>query len=58
MVKTSPFNAGGMGLTPVQGSKIPHALQPYLFCNKFKDIVTNSKKTFKMARIKKYILKE
>ena len=28
MVKTSPSNAGGVGSSPGQGAKIPHALQP------------------------------
>ena len=28
MVKTSPFNAGGMGSMPGQEAKIPHALWP------------------------------
>ena len=28
VVKTSPSNAGGQGLIPGQGAKIPHALGP------------------------------
>ena len=28
MVKTSPSSAGGMGLIPNRGAKIPHAFQP------------------------------
>ena len=28
MVKTSPSNAGGVGLIPGQGAKIPHASGP------------------------------
>ena len=28
VVKTSPSNAGGMGLTPDWGAMIPHALWP------------------------------
>ena len=28
VVKTSPSNTGSVGLTPGQGTKIPHALQP------------------------------
>ena len=28
VVKTLPSNAGGAGLIPGQGAKIPHALQP------------------------------
>ena len=42
MVKTSPFNAGGTGLIPGRGAKIPHTLQPRnqnmkqkRYCNKF-----------------------
>ena len=42
MVKTSPSNAGGTGLIPGQGAKIPHASQPKnrntkqkQYCNKF-----------------------
>ena len=41
-VKTSPFNAEGMGLIPGQGAKIPHTSQPKhqnikqnQHCNKF-----------------------
>ena len=40
--KTSPSNAGGVGLIPGQGAKIPHALGPKnqnikqkQYCNKF-----------------------
>ena len=42
VVKTSPSNAGGMGLIPGQGAKIPHASCPKnqnikqkQYCNKF-----------------------
>ena len=42
MVKTSPSNAGGAGLIPGWGAKIPHASQPEnqnikqkQYCNKF-----------------------
>ena len=28
MDKTSPSNAGGVGLIPGQGAKLPHASQP------------------------------
>ena len=42
VVKTSPFNAEGMGLIPGQGAKIPHTSQPKhqnikqnQHCNKF-----------------------
>ena len=54
MVKTSPSNAGGAGLIPGQGAKIPHGLQPKnqnvkqkQYCNK------NSIETLKMVHIKK-----
>ena len=42
VVKTSPFNAGGVGLIPGRGAMIPHASQPKKqnikqkqYCNKF-----------------------
>ena len=42
MVKTSSFNAGGVGLIPGHGAKIPHASGPKhqnvkqkQYCNKF-----------------------
>ena len=42
VVKISPSNAGGAGLIPGQGAKIPHALRPKnqnikpkWYCNKF-----------------------
>ena len=42
VVKTLPSNAGGVGLIPGQGDKIPHGLQPKnqnikqkQYCNKF-----------------------
>ena len=42
VVKTSPSNAGGAGLIPGWGAKIPHASQPEnqnikqkQYCNKF-----------------------
>ena len=28
VAKTSPFNVGGVGLTPGQGAKIPHVSRP------------------------------
>ena len=41
-IKSSPCNAGGAGLIPGQGAKIPHALWPKnqninqkQYCNKF-----------------------
>ena len=52
VVKTSPSNAAGVGLTPVQGTKIPPASWPKTknikqkqYCNKFN-------KTLKMVHIK------
>ena len=42
VVKTSPSNAGGAGLIPSRGAKIPHASRPKnqnikqkQYCNKF-----------------------
>ena len=52
VVKSSRFNAGGVGLIPVPGAKIPHVLQPknqntkQVICNKFN-------KPLKMVHIKK-----
>ena len=44
MVKTLPSNAGGVGLIPGWGAKIPHALHPKIqnkeqkkYCNKFNE---------------------
>ena len=55
MVKTLPSNnAGGAGLIPGQGTKIPHALRPKKTKTENKcNIVTNSIKTLKMVRVKK-----
>ena len=54
MVKTSPSNAGGVGLIPGQGAKIPTTC---LSAKKSKqnrnNTVTNSIKTLKMVHIKK-----
>ena len=54
VVKTSPSNAGGVGLIPGQEAKIPYALWPKKqnikqkqYCKK------NSVKTLKMVHIKK-----
>ena len=52
MVKTSPSNAGDVGLIPGQGAKIPHASWPKnqnikqkQYCNKFnKDFRKKKKK--------------
>ena len=58
VVKTSPSNAGGTGLIPGWGAKIPHALQPKNQNIKNKsNIVTNSMKTLKMVHIKKIFKK-
>ena len=55
VVKTSPSNAWGAGLTPGQGAKIPHALQPKnqnikqkQYCNKFN-------KDFKKIKINNFL---
>ena len=59
MVKTSLSNAGGAGLIPHQGAKIPHAF--WQKTNKQTEnrnnIVTNLVKTLKMVHIKKAISK-
>ena len=54
MVKTSPSNAGVVGLIPGQGTLIPHASRP-VNQNKKKrhNIVMNPIKTLKMVHIKK-----
>ena len=45
MVKTLPSSAGGMGLIPGGGAKIPHCPQPEnQNINNRSDIVTNSTK--------------
>ena len=48
MVKTMPSNAGGVGSTPGQGTKIPHASGPKIqnksqkqYCNKFNKDLKN-----------------
>ena len=63
MVKTLPSNAGGVGLLPGWGAKIPHALWPKKqnikqkqYCNKFSrdfKMVYIQKKFFLMATILK-----
>ena len=57
MVRASPCNAGGVGLTPGQGTKIPHAswprnqdIKPKQCCNRFS-------KDLKMVYIKKIFFK-
>ena len=55
VVGTSPSNAGGVGLIPGQGAKIPHASTPKSqnikqkqYCNKFnKDFKTKQNKSRK-----------
>ena len=58
VVKTSPSNAGGAGLIPGQGAKIPHASRPKnqnikqkQYSNKF------SKRLLKWSTSKKYLKK-
>ena len=59
VVKILPSNAGGAGLIPGQGAKIPHALWPKNQNIKNRsNIVRNSIKTLKMVHIKKKILKK
>ena len=48
VVKTSPSNAGGLGLTPGHGAKIPHALwlknqniKQKQYCHKFNEDFKN-----------------
>jgi len=57
LVKTSPSNAGGVGLTPGQAAKIPRALWPKKSSQNQNSIITNSIKTLKTVHIKK-IFKE
>ena len=61
VVKTLPSNAGGVGLIPGLGTKIPNALRPKNQNLKQSNIVTNSIKTLRMVHIqkkKKKILKK
>ena len=52
VVKTLPSNAGGVGSTPGQGAEIPHASWPKIQnINSRRNIVTSSRKTFKMVHI-------
>ena len=53
VVKTLPSNAGGVGLIPGWGAKIPHALGPKnrnikqkQYCNKFNKNFKKKKKKF------------
>ena len=52
-VKTSPFNAEGMGLIPGQGAKIPHTSQPKHQNIKQKQHCNKFNKTLKMVHTKK-----
>ena len=50
VVKTSPSNAGGTGLIPGWGDKIPYALGPKnikqkQYCNKFNEYFKNKNGT-------------
>ena len=60
MVKTLPSNAGGAGLIPGQGAKIPHPLQPNnqnikqkQYCNKFHKDFKNGPREKKENPLKK-----
>jgi len=61
VVKTSPPNAGGAGLIPGQGDKMPHTSWPKKKkkqnINYRSNIVTDSMKSFQMGHVKKNILK-
>ena len=59
MIKTSPSNAGGVGLIPGQGTKTPRASQPKNQERKQKQYCTKFNKDFKkMVHIKKKNLGE
>ena len=59
MVKTSPSDAGGVGLIPCQEAKIPHASQPknqnmkQKHCNKFNQDFKNGPHKREILKIKK-----
>ena len=53
MVKTSPFNGGGVGSIPGQGAKIPYASRPENQKNHGGKIMKNLINTLKMIQIKK-----
>ena len=53
MVKTLPSNAGGVGSTPVWGTKIPHASWP----KKKKKQKKNKKKKKKKKKTESILLK-
>ena len=66
VVKTSPSNAGGVGLIPGRGAKIPHASWPKnrnikqkQYCNKFNKDLKNGphqKKKFFFKELFSYLL--
>ena len=55
VVKTSPSNAGGEGLIPGRGAKIPHALQPKNQNIKKQKQYRNKLKTLKKIFLKKIV---
>ena len=64
MVKTSPSSAGGVGLIPRWGAKIPHALQPKSqnikekqYCNKFNKDFTNAPHQKNLKKKKSKVVK-
>ena len=57
MVRTSPSNAGGTGLIPDQGTKIPHALWSKNQIILQKQHRNRCNKDFKVVRIRKKSLK-
>ena len=52
VVKTSPYNADGMGLIPCWGAKISHASRPKKKNIKQNNMVKSSMKKLKMVHIK------
>ena len=57
VVKTSPFNAGGVGWIPGWRAKIPHASWPENQNIKQKQYCNKLNKDFKMVHIKKIFKK-
>ena len=53
VVKTSPSNAGGAGLIPGQGAKIPHASGPKNQSIKWKQYCNKIDKDFKNSPLQK-----
>ena len=58
MVKTSPSNAGGTGLIPGRGAKIPHASQPKNQNIKQKQYCNEFNKDFRNGPHQKSLLKK